>query len=46
MRQWLIKMLYESLDDWAKWEVCDKIKRPSIDAVLLEQSKQAEKIFR
>lgn len=46
MRQWLIKILYDSLDDWAKWEVFDAIKRPSIDAVLIEQSKQADKIFR
>lgn len=45
MRKWLIKILYESLDDWAKWETCDFIKRPSIDAVLIELSKQAERIF-
>lgn len=46
MRQWIIKILYETLDDWAKWEVCDKIKRPNIDAVMREQSRQADKLFR
>lgn len=46
MRKWLIKVLYESLDDWAKWEIFGMIKRPTIDQVLAEQGKQADKLFR
>lgn len=45
MRKTLIKMLYASLDNWAKWELYGELKRPSMDEVLLEQAKQAERIF-
>lgn len=45
MKQWFIKILYNSLDDWAKWEVHHDLKCPNIDSVLLEQGKQAEKLF-
>lgn len=46
MKQWLIKWLYNGLDDWAKWEVFHAIKCPSIDAVLLEQERQAATLFK
>jgi len=41
MKAWLIKMLYNSLDDWAKWEVRQELKCPTLDEVLIEQGRQA-----
>lgn len=45
MKKWLIKTLYESLDDWAKWEIHGELKRPTLDQVLIEQGRQAERLF-
>lgn len=45
MRQWLIKWLYSSLDDLAKWEVHRDIKCPTISEALAVYGNQAKKLF-
>jgi hypothetical protein len=45
MKAWLIKWLYNSLDDCAKWKVWQGLDCPTLDEVLLEQGRQMEKLF-
>lgn len=41
----LIKWLYQGLDDWSKWEIHKELKCPSLDEVMMEQERQAARLF-